>query len=126
MVNFSYEVRTVNRITEQIETPLIDTYDTVVVGGGVAGVAAALAALPEMYRIPLVLYHQQGLSYQEIADNLGRHVKSIDNALQRIKKKIDKTQIIRYNKICIRLSYSIMDACIVGFLEVLEGNSFKE
>ena len=38
-----------------------------------------------------------------------------------IKKKIDKTQIIRYNEICIRLSYSIMDACIVGFLEILRG-----
>ena len=39
-----------------------------------------------------------------------------------IKKKIDKTQIIRYNEICIRLSYSIMDACIVGFLgDVLGG-----
>jgi RNA polymerase sporulation-specific sigma factor len=31
-----------------------------------------------------------GKSYQEIADALGRHVKSIDNALQRIKKKLTK------------------------------------
>lgn len=31
-----------------------------------------------------------GKSYQEIADNLGRHVKSIDNALQRVKKKLEK------------------------------------
>ena len=29
-------------------------------------------------------------SYQEIAADLGRHVKSIDNALQRIKKKLEK------------------------------------
>lgn len=54
MVNFSYEVRTVNRITEQIETPLIDTYDTVVVGGGVAGVAAALAAARHGSRVLLI------------------------------------------------------------------------
>ena len=31
-----------------------------------------------------------GKSYQEIAETLGRHVKSIDNALQRVKRKLDK------------------------------------
>ena len=31
-----------------------------------------------------------GKSYQQIADNLGRHVKSIDNALQRVKRKLEK------------------------------------
>ena len=29
-------------------------------------------------------------SYQQIADELQRHVKSIDNALQRVKKKLEK------------------------------------
>lgn len=36
----------------------------------------------------LTLY-VEGRSYQEIADRLGRHVKSIDNALQRIKRKLE-------------------------------------
>ncbi len=31
-----------------------------------------------------------GKSYQEIAEMLGRHVKSIDNALQRVKRKLNK------------------------------------
>ncbi len=31
----------------------------------------------------------EGKSYQEIAETLNRHVKSIDNALQRIKRKLD-------------------------------------
>jgi RNA polymerase sporulation-specific sigma factor len=31
----------------------------------------------------------EGRSYQEIAEALGRHVKSIDNALQRIKRKLE-------------------------------------
>jgi len=31
-----------------------------------------------------------GKSYQEIADNLGRHVKSIENALKRVKRKLEK------------------------------------
>lgn len=32
----------------------------------------------------------QGKSYQEIAEDLNRHVKSIDNALQRVKRKLEK------------------------------------
>lgn len=32
----------------------------------------------------------KGRSYQEIADNLERHVKSVDNALQRVKKKLEQ------------------------------------
>ena len=32
-----------------------------------------------------------GKSYQEIAEALGRHVKSIDNALQRVKRKLEKS-----------------------------------
>lgn len=31
-----------------------------------------------------------GKSYQEIAEDMGRHIKSIDNALQRVKKKLEK------------------------------------
>ena len=31
----------------------------------------------------------EGKSYQEIAQELGRHVKSIDNALQRVKRKLE-------------------------------------
>lgn len=34
--------------------------------------------------------YMDGKSYQEIAEALGRHVKSIDNALQRIKRKLEK------------------------------------
>jgi RNA polymerase sporulation-specific sigma factor len=32
----------------------------------------------------------EGRSYQEIAEHLGRHVKSVDNALQRIKRKLER------------------------------------
>ena len=37
-------------------------------------------------------FYLQGKSYQEIGEHLGKDAKSIDNALQRIKKKIDKTR----------------------------------
>lgn len=32
----------------------------------------------------------EGKSYQEIADELDRHVKSVDNALQRVKRKLER------------------------------------
>jgi RNA polymerase sporulation-specific sigma factor len=44
----------------------------------------------------LVLYIE-GRSYQEIADDLDRHVKSIDNALQRIKRKVEQHLQYREN-----------------------------
>lgn len=43
----------------------------------------------------VLLLYLDGKSYQEIADELGRHVKSIDNALQRIKRKIELRLIER-------------------------------
>lgn len=40
--------------------------------------------------LDVLLKYMEGKSYQEISDELGRHVKSIDNALQRIKRKLQK------------------------------------
>ena len=38
----------------------------------------------------VLMYYLEGKSYQEIAQDLDRHVKSIDNALQRVKRKLEK------------------------------------
>lgn len=38
----------------------------------------------------VLTYYLEGKSYQEIAEDLNRHVKSIDNALQRVKRKLEK------------------------------------
>ncbi len=38
----------------------------------------------------VLMYYLEGKSYQEIAVDLDRHVKSIDNALQRVKRKLEK------------------------------------
>ena len=38
----------------------------------------------------VLVRYMEGKSYVEIADEMGRHVKSIDNALQRIKRKLLK------------------------------------
>lgn len=50
--------------------------------------------LSELERKVLMLY-LDGRSYQEIAVDLNRHVKSIDNALQRVKRKLEKYLKIR-------------------------------
>jgi len=38
----------------------------------------------------VLMSYLDGKSYVEIAEDLGRHVKSIDNALQRVKRKLEK------------------------------------
>ena len=38
----------------------------------------------------VLMYYLEGKSYQEIAGDLKRHVKSIDNALQRVKRKLER------------------------------------
>lgn len=45
--------------------------------------------LSDLERKVLLLY-LEGRSYQEISEELNRHVKSIDNALQRVKRKLEK------------------------------------
>lgn len=38
----------------------------------------------------VLMSYLEGKSYQEIAEDLNRHVKSIDNALQRVKRKLER------------------------------------
>ncbi|MDQ0190387.1 RNA polymerase sporulation-specific sigma factor [Alicyclobacillus cycloheptanicus] len=52
--------------------------------------------LSDLERKVLMLY-LDGRSYQEIAVDLERHVKSIDNALQRVKRKLEKYLAYRSN-----------------------------
>ncbi|WP_431307279.1 RNA polymerase sporulation sigma factor SigH [Ferdinandcohnia quinoae] len=50
--------------------------------------------LSDLERKVLALY-LDGRSYQEISEELNRHVKSIDNALQRVKRKLERYLEIR-------------------------------
>lgn len=45
----------------------------------------------------VLMSYLQGKSYQEIAVDLDRHVKSIDNALQRVKRKLERYLEVRGN-----------------------------
>ncbi len=51
-------------------------------------IAGALQSLPDMYKIPIVLYHQQGLSYQEIADIIGEPLSKVKNRIFRGRKML--------------------------------------
>ena len=54
--------------------------------------------LSDLERKVLMLY-LDGRSYQEIAIDLDRHVKSIDNALQRVKRKLEK--YLTFRNVCV-------------------------
>jgi RNA polymerase sigma-70 factor (ECF subfamily) len=43
----------------------------------------AIDSLPEIYRDPIVMYHQKGMSYREIAEDLGKPMSIIKNRIFR-------------------------------------------
>ena len=51
-------------------------------------VNTAIKALPDMYRIPIILYHHQGLSYQEIGDIIGEPLSKVKNRIFRGRKML--------------------------------------
>jgi RNA polymerase sporulation-specific sigma factor len=54
-----------------------------------ADLRSAMGELLSGLEVDVLRLFVEGKSYQEIGEELGRHVKSIDNALQRIKRKVD-------------------------------------
>ena len=54
----------------------------------------------------VLMAYLDGKSYQEIADTLGRHVKSIDNALQRVKRKLERYMDARSEEVDLGTVYS--------------------
>lgn len=47
---------------------------------------AAIDALPEMYRLPILLYHLEGMSYQEISKALKIPLSKVKNRIFRGRK----------------------------------------
>lgn len=56
-------------------------------------IKAALNDLPDMYKIPIVLYHQQGLSYQEISDIIEEPLSKVKNRIFRGRKLLKDTLV---------------------------------
>jgi RNA polymerase sporulation-specific sigma factor len=66
-----------------------DPADTVVSNEGVAAMRRSIDEALSTLEVDVLRLYVEGKSYQEISDQLGRHIKSIDNALQRIKRKLE-------------------------------------
>ena len=66
-----------------------DPADEVVSWEGMDAMRQSMAEMLSTLEVDVLRLYLEGRSYQEIGVLLGRHVKSIDNALQRIKRKLD-------------------------------------
>jgi RNA polymerase sporulation-specific sigma factor len=66
-----------------------DPADRLVSAERMLALRSAMRDLLSGLEVDVLRLYVEGKSYQEIGEQLGRHVKSIDNALQRIKRKLD-------------------------------------
>lgn len=66
-----------------------DPCDAIVADERMRGMERSMQALLSTLEVEVLRLYVAGRSYQEIGEQLGRHTKSIDNALQRIKRKLD-------------------------------------
>jgi RNA polymerase sporulation-specific sigma factor len=66
-----------------------DPADEVVSRERMAAMRQSMADMLSGLEVDVLRLYVEGKSYSEISTHLGRHVKSIDNALQRIKRKVD-------------------------------------
>src|SRR3954447_12699535 len=67
-----------------------DPADEIVSAERLASLRASMTEMLSGLEVDVLRLYVEGKSYQEISEHLGRHVKSIDNALQRIKRKLDQ------------------------------------
>ena len=79
--------RTVERLLD--DHNVADPAEEVVCSERMGAMRDSMAKLLSGLEVDVLRLYVEGRSYQEIGDELGRHVKSIDNALQRIKRKVD-------------------------------------
>lgn len=54
---------------------------------------SAIESLPEIYRVPIVLYHQKGMSYKEIAEKLGKPMSIIKNRIFRARHTLKESLV---------------------------------
>ncbi|MBA3290561.1 MAG: RNA polymerase sporulation sigma factor SigH [Actinobacteria bacterium] len=67
-----------------------DPAELVISAEEVQNIKTTMGQVLSELEIEVLQHYIEGKSYQQIADMLGRHVKSIDNALQRIKRKLEE------------------------------------
>ncbi len=74
---------------EQIVSPVADPADSVVSASELAAMEDYFGEILSDLEADVLTRYVEGQTYSEIAAALNRHVKSIDNALQRIKRKLE-------------------------------------
>ena len=96
------------RRKKKYETVSIDDEENTVAGGLMANSGASpedeyiadeqsrmlrdlVAGLPDIYRVPIVLYHEQGLSYQEISEITGEPLSKVKNRIFRGRKLLKES-----------------------------------
>lgn len=67
-----------------------DPADEVISQEQIQAMRRSMAENLSRLEVDVLRLYVEGKSYHEIGSHLGRHVKSIDNALQRIKRKLDQ------------------------------------
>ena len=68
---------------------IADPAETVVSNERMDSMRQSMAEMLSGLEVDVLRLYVEGKSYHEIGEHLGRHVKSIDNALQRIKRKLE-------------------------------------
>ena len=76
-------------VEELFEHQVPDPAEELISSERVADIQAALCEVLSALEVDVLRLYVDGRSYQEISEELGRHVKAVDNALQRIKKKME-------------------------------------
>jgi RNA polymerase sporulation-specific sigma factor len=71
-------------------TEVLDPAELLISAEEIASIKESMGRLLSELETEVLRLYMEGKSYQEIGDMLGRHVKSIDNALQRIKRKLEQ------------------------------------
>ena len=69
---------------------VLDPAEEVVAGERMDAMRQSMDEMLSGLEVDVLRLYVEGNSYQQIGERLGRHVKSIDNALQRIKRKLDQ------------------------------------
>jgi RNA polymerase sporulation-specific sigma factor len=71
-------------------TKITDPEELIISREELVSIEAKIGEILSDLELEVLMSYLQGKSYQEIACDLDRHVKSIDNALQRVKRKLEK------------------------------------
>jgi len=78
-----------------VSREVVDPAELVISAEEAAGLRTSMGQVLSDLETEVLHLYMDGKSYQQIADMLGRHVKSIDNALQRIKRKLEQQVSLR-------------------------------